>query len=141
MENAETTSKENYVKYVVHVNKSEIFISSKYTSRKIYARQAPKKRNERIYIRHFEYRKYNESKRKKINIMLWQRRRMLNLTTQFLCIPRKWRENKSKKEEKEGKIFKLWYSWKFPQFRVVVEKPWGKWIRKWVDMSVENCEN
>jgi hypothetical protein len=28
-----TASKENYVKYVVHVNKSEIFISSKYTSR------------------------------------------------------------------------------------------------------------
>lgn len=27
-----TTSKENYAKYVVHVNKSEIFISSKHTS-------------------------------------------------------------------------------------------------------------
>lgn len=36
---SESQPKENYVKYVVHVNKCEIFISSK-RRQKIYARQA-----------------------------------------------------------------------------------------------------
>lgn len=68
--------------------------------------------------------------------MLWQKRRMLNLTTQCLFIPQKWRENKSKSEEKEkysnyGICVVISGTWMNETNAPTVSRSCGETFRKW----------